>query len=569
MQDGAEIRNLPIDIAFARLGEWLVDRKRIPQDWRKRLSLIRSRISSALPSLPRDLDPFFQTIDPEAIGYPEAKKIYDILLISTSESRNIFGKLSGSAGEWESIVRSFEKDHIFLGEAAQIMVQNVNYEIPYQKRQMQKAQQQLAELERKEADIKRNAALSAAKYSEACQELGLQGNNVRLELLEASKTLPSTFSEILQVLNSGSMLKAMEYYQSFVRDVHTEKEKDPGTVLQNLRHLYKSPPSIHVSISTEVQNSLTDMSGLDINHYPTGGQIDANFSTGGIDWNISVDDTQIDWDIGTDEQVEESSNGFGSYEIIDYDRDLQESENGKTILENPSSERTEEAIVSGTSESVICWDISLENSQYSVKDTVVSDADVESKLEPTEILQSQNLDEQRSQLLEIEYRNKILDDLFEVKSFLNQRVIEMRSEETSLQHQVQAVAPSVLQQYSPDALQLLISDISLAISMLTDRKMRDLIMILNSKRFLDRMVLTLDEKKQHEVKLRESLNDLSIRRVELQNTLSSSWPKLEAVIAKTRELKKLCEMTLSSMFDGRPVNIIGEINTLITASSSL
>lgn len=44
-------------------------------------------------------------------------------------------------------------------------------------------------------------------------------------------------------------------------------------------------------------------------------------------------------------------------------------------------------------------------------------------------------------------------------------------------------------------------------------------------RFLDRLVTTLEEKKHHEVKLKEGLKDLYAKRLELQNSLSSSWPK--------------------------------------------
>ncbi|KAK7392823.1 hypothetical protein VNO78_21271 [Psophocarpus tetragonolobus] len=549
MQSPDDVRNLPIDITFSRLGEWLVDRKRVPADWRKRVAAIRARISKEFASLPKDSDPFFQTLDSEGIGYLETKQIYDILLKSTSESRNIFGRLSGAAGAWEAIVRSFEKDHVFLGEAAQNLIQNVSYEIPYQRKQVQKIQQQLLELDRKEADIKRSAALSAAKYTEACQELGLQGKNVRVELLETAQLLPSTFSKILDVVNNDNMSLAIEYYSNFVRDAHTEKDRSFGGVLQSLKDMRKNPPSLNVAVDSNIINDVIVHSSInELNPASSSAEV----VVPDIDWDISVESSQIDWDIGTVEETEENGNGLGPYEII----------NASDIGSDPTVSNQELG-----SHADISWDISVDTPQVDVIDDDSAQTVLENQTSlPDALSQLAENKEERSQLLDTEYRNKILDDLYEMKSFLTQRLAELRNEETlSLQHQVQAVAPFVLQQYAADAIESMQSDISLAISLLTNRKTRDLIMILNSKRFLDRLVNSLEEKKHHEFKLKEGLKDLASKRMELQNTLSSSWSKQDAAVAKTKELKKLCESTLSSMFDGRPVNIIGEINALLTS----
>ncbi|CAH8312466.1 unnamed protein product [Eruca vesicaria subsp. sativa] len=516
MQSQDDVRNLPIDITFSRLGEWLVDRKRIPADWRKK-RLVTWRL-----------------------------KRY--MRFSSRQLRKAGTSLVGFQGVWEAIVRAFEKDHIYLGEAAQIIIQNVNYEIPYLKKQVQKVQQQMTELDRKEADIKRSVALSATKYEEACRELGLQGNNVRRELLETANSLPTTFAKILEVINSDSVSGAMEYYSAYVKDVHTEKDKPARVVLENLKDIRENPPSLSVLGAFEALDGENNQSSENANG--------TDVAADSIDWDITLDTAEIDWDVSMVEEVD-SGNDLGSYEIV----------NASDIQENAPF-KVEEGQGPEVDVSEISWDVSVETPQVEeIADSASIETGQENQIQSTtQVLGS---GEERSQLLETEYRNKILDDLYEVKAFLNQRLIELRNEDTlSLQHHVQAVAPLVLQQYSPEIIEPMVVDISMAISLLTNKKTRDLVMILNSKRFLERLVSELEEKKHREVKLKESLKDVGRRRMELQNSLSSIWPKQEAALVKTRALKELCETSLSSIFDGRPVNIRGEINTLLNAGVS-
>lgn len=69
-------------------------------------------------------------------------KIIEILKETEADTKNVFGRYgSQRMKDWQEILRLYEKDNIYLAEIAQILIRNVNYEIPSTKKQIQKLEQ--------------------------------------------------------------------------------------------------------------------------------------------------------------------------------------------------------------------------------------------------------------------------------------------------------------------------------------------------------------------------------------------------------------------------------------------
>lgn len=180
-------------------------------------------------------------------------------------------------------------------------------------------------------------------------------------------------------------------------------------VLLNLKDIRENPPSMNVSAASEIVGSVDVQSSSNDNQIV--GE-DTNAAGDSIDWDISVDSTQIDWDIGTVEETEDAGNGLGPYEIVNASEFLQVPQE----TDRTPSNKEGNTLPAAVSASEISWDISVDTPQVDV----IDDANPPNisvgnqKSVPDTLTQTPGINEDRSQLLETEYRNKILDDLYEV-----------------------------------------------------------------------------------------------------------------------------------------------------------
>uniref|UniRef100_A0A1B0GNA4 Uncharacterized protein n=1 Tax=Phlebotomus papatasi TaxID=29031 RepID=A0A1B0GNA4_PHLPP len=209
-------QDIPIDIHTGKLQEWLVSRRVVGKDWHKAIPDIRNKINNAIRDMPAH-EELVKLLSGAHINYFHCLKIVEILKMTEADTKNVFGRYgSQRMKDWQDVVRSYEKDSVYLAEAAQILVRNITFEIPSLKKQIAKFEQLSEESTKKAKDMSKSQNAIRSEFNTLCQQLGIKGEKIRAELKEKVEQLPKLYDEIASKVSS--LDKAVNLYGEYCKN---------------------------------------------------------------------------------------------------------------------------------------------------------------------------------------------------------------------------------------------------------------------------------------------------------------------------------------------------------------
>nr|CAG4650229.1 EOG090X07S9 [Sida crystallina] len=291
MQD----QNIPIDIQTSKLLEWCINRRHCDKLWPQQIVAVREKINSAIQDMPEHPG-ITKLLTGTYINYFHCLQIVEILKETEADTRSLFGRYgSQRMKDWLEVVKLYETQNVFLAESAQMFMRNVAYEIPAVKKAIAKCEQVQNECERKEAECLKNANDFREKYSSLCHQMGIEGKDIKKELVKLLSSLPQMYVDIAK--QTQKITTACDYYKLFIKRVTFSEENIPCVPLVNyiIEHgnttvyewRYGEPPLVieepPLLIDTETKEEAND-EGVD---YGDGGldlDTEIELETGDIDW---------------------------------------------------------------------------------------------------------------------------------------------------------------------------------------------------------------------------------------------------------------------------------------------
>lgn len=176
-----------------------------------------------------------------------------------ADTKGVFGRYgSQRMKDLLEIAHLYERDSIYLGEASQILVRNINFELPNVKKQITKFDQLIDEAQKKIQDQTTSETVLNAQRTALCQKLGIKGENLHDEFLEKLNDLPKLYKDIETLVRK--LNQAVDVYGKASKNdqclpvLRHIIDKGNTTVYEYIHHeapLSVEVPPVQIKLTTE------------------------------------------------------------------------------------------------------------------------------------------------------------------------------------------------------------------------------------------------------------------------------------------------------------------------------
>lgn len=381
----------------------------------------------------------------------------------------------------------------------QILVRNISFEIPGLKKQIAKFEQLSEESLKKSKDVVKSQNSIRSEYNAICSQLGIQGDNIRKELIEKLDDLPKLFKDVADA--TPELLKAANLYGEYA------KSKE---ILPLLRHVIKSGnTTVYEFLYSEAPLSIEEPPLLIA---PQEGE-PSNLDGGEIDFGDEDEAGNGEIDFGNDNNAEDD---------IDW---------GDVQLDG------------GQAQQAIDFDISLEESGIVVEGGGLSGGVAR--------------DEEAYTVFDAaKYRDQFIDELYELESFLKMRLAELTAKTEFIAMLDEIVGQDV------DTVQEMLAHVEVCLTKILHPQMQYLHQVKHSVSYIDILSAKVRQKLNAIEKLRQTEAELKEKSVKFQQEANGLRPNLARTIAQTKVLQELIESDISKKYKNRVVNLMGGVNSL-------
>lgn len=493
----------------------------VGKDWHKVIPEIRSKINNAIKDMPEHeelvkllsgareytyshilLNSLIIPPSLPDINYFHCLRIIEILKQTEADTKNVFGRYgSQRMKDWQDVVKVYEKDNAYLGEAAQILLRNINYEIPGLKKQIAKFEQLSEESQKKSKDVVKSQNSIRSEYNAICSQLGIPGQNIRKELIERLNDLPKLLQDVASV--TPGIKKAVTLYGDYA------KSKE---ILPLLRHVMQSG-------NTTVYEFLYSEAPLSVEEPPLQiSAVDEEKATAGGDNEIDFgDDNGGEIDFGdADVETVEGDIDWGDIQLDD---------------------------VQGAADQQIDFEISLEESGIVVEGGGMSGGVAR--------------DEEAFTVLDAaKYRDQFIDELYELEAFLKMRLFELTAKTEFIAMLDEIVGQDL------DTVQEMLGLVEVCLAKVTNAQLQYLHQVKHSASYIDILSAKVNQKLKAIEKLKGTEGELKEKSVKLQQEANDLRPNLAKMVAQTKGLQEKIESDVSKKYKNRVVNLMGGMNTI-------